>query len=52
MEKGGKCTKKRREKTCVIRAVQVISVYKGVGKVLASHRSGQLPKAFKIIPTL
>ena len=31
---------------------KVVKVYKGVAKVLANHRSGQLPKAFKIIPTL
>ena len=31
---------------------KVVRVYEGVGKVLASHRSGQLPKAFKIIPSL
>lgn len=31
---------------------QVIELYKGVGKVMAKYRSGALPKAFKIIPTL
>ena len=31
---------------------KIVGVYKGVGRVLAQHRSGQLPKAFKIIPTL
>ena len=31
---------------------KVVKVYKGVAKVLENHRSGQLPKAFKIIPTL
>lgn len=31
---------------------KVVHVFRGVGKVLAQHRSGQLPKAFKIIPTL
>ncbi|XP_077990316.1 bystin-like [Glandiceps talaboti] len=31
---------------------RVIKVYKGVGQVLAKYRSGQLPKAFKIIPNL
>ena len=29
---------------------KIIRVYQGVGKVLASHRSGQLPKAFKVRP--
>ena len=31
---------------------KVVKVYAGVSKVLENHRSGQLPKAFKIIPTL
>ena len=31
---------------------KVVGIYKGVGRVLEQHRSGQLPKAFKIIPTL
>ena len=31
---------------------KVVKVYQGVAKVLANHKSGQLPKAFKIIPTL
>lgn len=31
---------------------QVIELYRGVAKVLAKYKSGVLPKAFKIIPTL
>lgn len=31
---------------------QVIDLYRGVAKVMAKYRSGMLPKAFKIIPTL
>lgn len=31
---------------------QVMDLYRGVGKVLAKYRSGVIPKAFKIIPTL
>lgn len=31
---------------------QVIELYRGVAKVMAKYRSGVLPKAFKIIPTL
>lgn len=31
---------------------RVIEVYRGVGKVLSKYRSGKLPKAFKIIPSL
>jgi len=31
---------------------QVCELYRGVAKVMARYRSGMLPKAFKIIPTL
>lgn len=31
---------------------QVIELYRGVAKVMARYRSGMLPRAFKIIPTL
>lgn len=31
---------------------QVCELYRGVAKVLAKYRSGTMPKAFKIIPTL
>ncbi|GAB6032605.1 hypothetical protein CHUAL_011493 [Chamberlinius hualienensis] len=31
---------------------KVVDVFTGVGKVLAIYRSGKLPKAFKIIPSL
>jgi len=31
---------------------KVIEVYKGVGKLLHTYRSGKLPKAFKIVPRL
>lgn len=31
---------------------QVIELYRGVAKVMAKYKSGVLPKAFKIIPTL
>jgi len=31
---------------------QVIDLYRNVGKVMAKYRSGTIPKAFKIIPTL
>ncbi|CAM6010490.1 unnamed protein product [Sphagnum balticum] len=31
---------------------KVIEVYQGVGKLLGRYRSGKLPKAFKIIPSL
>ena len=31
---------------------KIINCYKTVGKILSKYRSGKLPKAFKIIPTL
>lgn len=31
---------------------KVVSVFKGVGKILSKYRSGRLPKAFKVIPSL
>lgn len=31
---------------------QVVELYRGVAKVMSNYRSGMLPKAFKIIPTL
>lgn len=31
---------------------KVVAVYEGVGKILSRYRSGKLPKAFKIIPSL
>lgn len=31
---------------------QILDLYRGVAKVMAKYRSGMLPKAFKIIPTL
>ncbi|KAL6043070.1 Bystin [Balamuthia mandrillaris] len=31
---------------------KVVEVYKGVGQVLSRYRSGAMPKAFKIIPSL
>ena len=31
---------------------KVMEVYKGVGKLLKSYKSGKLPKAFKIMPRL
>lgn len=31
---------------------KVIEVYKGVGKLLSRYRSGKVPKAFKILPSL
>lgn len=31
---------------------RVIAVFKGVGVILSKYRSGKLPKAFKVIPTL
>lgn len=31
---------------------KVVSVFKGVGKILSKYRSGKLPKAFKVIPSL
>ncbi|XP_071959566.1 bystin-like [Antedon mediterranea] len=31
---------------------RVIEVYKGVGQILSRYRSGKLPKAFKIVPSL
>ena len=31
---------------------KVISVFKGVAKILSKYRSGKLPKAFKVIPSL
>ena len=31
---------------------KVLEVYQGVGKLLATYRSGKLPKAFKIVPRL
>lgn len=31
---------------------RVVSVFKGVGQILAKYRAGKLPKAFKVIPSL
>ena len=31
---------------------KVVSVFKGVGQILSKYRSGKLPKAFKVIPSL
>jgi len=31
---------------------KVVEVYRGVGRVLAKYKSGKLPKAFKMVPTL
>lgn len=31
---------------------KIISVFKGVAKILTKYRSGKLPKAFKVIPSL
>ena len=31
---------------------KVVAVFRGVGQVLAKYRSGKLPKAFKVIPSL
>ena len=31
---------------------RVVSMFKGVGQILAKYRSGKLPKAFKVIPSL
>ena len=31
---------------------KVVAVFKGVGQVLSKYRSGKLPKAFKVIPSL
>ncbi len=31
---------------------RILEMYRGVGEVLRSYRSGKLPKAFKIIPKL
>ena len=31
---------------------KVVSVFEGVGKILSKYRSGRLPKAFKVIPSL
>lgn len=31
---------------------KVLSVFKGVAKILSKYRSGKLPKAFKVIPSL
>lgn len=31
---------------------RLVEMYKGVGQVLSTYRSGKLPKAFKIIPKL
>ena len=31
---------------------KVVSVFKGVGTILSKYRSGKLPKAFKVIPSL
>ena len=31
---------------------KVVAVFKGVGQILAKYRSGKLPKAFKVIPSL
>ncbi|KAJ8020548.1 Bystin [Holothuria leucospilota] len=31
---------------------RVVQVYKGVGQLLSKYRSGKLPKAFKVLPSL
>ena len=31
---------------------RVVAVFKGVGQILSKYRSGKLPKAFKVIPSL
>lgn len=31
---------------------KVVAVFKGVGEILSKYRSGKLPKAFKVIPSL
>ncbi len=31
---------------------RIVNMYKQIGEVLAKYRSGKLPKAFKILPTL
>ena len=31
---------------------KVVAVFRGVGQILAKYRSGKLPKAFKVIPSL
>ena len=31
---------------------RVVTMFKGVGQILAKYRSGKLPKAFKVIPSL
>ena len=31
---------------------RIIQVYKGVGQILSRYRSGKLPKAFKVLPSL
>ena len=31
---------------------KVVAVFKGVGQILSKYRSGKLPKAFKVIPSL
>lgn len=31
---------------------KVVTVFKGVGQILSKYRSGKLPKAFKVIPSL
>lgn len=31
---------------------KVVALFKGVGKILSKYRSGKLPKAFKVIPSL
>ncbi|ELR11412.1 Bystin, putative, partial [Acanthamoeba castellanii str. Neff] len=31
---------------------KVVEVYRGVGRLLAKYKSGKLPKAFKMVPTL
>ena len=31
---------------------RIVNMYKQIGEVLSKYRSGRLPKAFKILPTL
>jgi essential nuclear protein 1 len=31
---------------------RIVNMYKQIGEVLSKYRSGKLPKAFKILPTL
>uniref|UniRef100_A0A7S0NVA8 Bystin n=1 Tax=Calcidiscus leptoporus TaxID=127549 RepID=A0A7S0NVA8_9EUKA len=51
-EGGGEHTRTGEDMPMPALPPKVIEVYKGVGKLLKTYKSGKLPKAFKIVPRL